>query len=170
MSGFKPAHDPALAERLKNISWFSHCGKQNESSAPFAVEWCPSWEAAQTSCASPEWENLTLDARNGLTAFLHEHANREYQHWNEIAKRARDDVIKPLETGAWVPYINANHLDIKVLHCLQWDVLAALMESAYRQVRKKVPDFFSRLIVVYESGHFPCGWSGDWPEGKLCVW
>jgi hypothetical protein len=30
--------------------------------------------------------------------------------------------------------------------------------------------FFLELLTVYEAGHFPCGWVGDWPRGKLVVY
>ena len=30
--------------------------------------------------------------------------------------------------------------------------------------------FFLELLMVYEAGHFPCGWRGDWPDGKLIVY
>ena len=30
--------------------------------------------------------------------------------------------------------------------------------------------FFNELLLVYEAGHFPCGWQGDWPAGRLLVY
>jgi hypothetical protein len=29
--------------------------------------------------------------------------------------------------------------------------------------------FFLELLGVYEAGHFPCGWRGEWPLGSLVV-
>jgi hypothetical protein len=29
--------------------------------------------------------------------------------------------------------------------------------------------YFLELFEVYEAGHFPCGWKGEWPAGKLVV-
>jgi hypothetical protein len=31
-------------------------------------------------------------------------------------------------------------------------------------------DFFRGLMKWYQSGHIPCGWDGNWPEGKVIVW
>lgn len=30
--------------------------------------------------------------------------------------------------------------------------------------------FFRSLMPWFESGHFPCGWRGSYPEGQLLVW
>jgi len=30
--------------------------------------------------------------------------------------------------------------------------------------------FFLELLLVYEMGCFPCGWSGKWPSGELLVY
>ncbi|HKD26343.1 MAG TPA: hypothetical protein VKC66_10620 [Xanthobacteraceae bacterium] len=50
-----------------------------------------------------------------------------------------------------------------------WDVLGALMENSYLSSRHQAY-FFLELLWVYEAGHFPCGWLGDWPDGKLVVY
>ena len=31
------------------------------------------------------------------------------------------------------------------------------------------PVFFTRLLPAYEAGRYPCGWEGDYPEGRLIV-
>lgn len=30
-------------------------------------------------------------------------------------------------------------------------------------------DYFRGLLPWYEAGHFPCGWDGEWPEGRLRI-
>jgi hypothetical protein len=52
---------------------------------------------------------------------------------------------------------------------VQWDILAALMEHAYLGSGHRC-FFFLELLSVYEAGHFPCGWIGPWPQGKLVVY
>ena len=29
--------------------------------------------------------------------------------------------------------------------------------------------FFQRLLPAYEDGHLPCGWEGEYPQGRLVV-
>ena len=54
-------------------------------------------------------------------------------------------------------------------HRRQWDILGALMENSYVSSGHSV-FFFLELLRVYEAGHFPCGWIGDWPSEELTVY
>ncbi len=58
--------------------------------------------------------------------------------------------------------------DNATLADLQWILHAYLMEAAYREVLLQ-PLFFDSLIQVYEAGHIPCGWDGEWPNGQLVI-
>lgn len=31
-------------------------------------------------------------------------------------------------------------------------------------------NFFQSIMPWFRAGHWPCGWKGQWPEGKLIVW
>lgn len=42
-----------------------------------------------------------------------------------------------------------------------------IMERTYNCHRQ--PSFFTDLFRVYQSGNFPCGWVGEWPQGQLVV-
>ena len=44
-----------------------------------------------------------------------------------------------------------------------------VMENSYLNGGHKV-FFFLELLTVYEAGHFPCGWEGEWPKGRLVVY
>jgi hypothetical protein len=67
------------------------------------------------------------------------------------------------------PFREANALDVKFVHSVRWNVLAALMENAYIDCDHGA-FFFHELLTVYQAGHLPCGWIGAWPEGKLVVY
>jgi len=60
-----------------------------------------------------------------------------------------------------------NGLSKEFLDCLKWDVLNIAMETTYKSCRS--PMFFENLLIVYSHGRFPCGWKGEWPNGKLMV-
>jgi hypothetical protein len=55
-----------------------------------------------------------------------------------------------------------------LVHSMSWDVFGALMENSYLDTHHPA-HFFLELLWVYEAGHFPCGWLGNWPSGKLIV-
>jgi hypothetical protein len=44
----------------------------------------------------------------------------------------------------------------------------ACVEQEYADV--VAPAFFSRLAEWYLRGHYPCGWLGDYPDGKIMVY
>ena len=67
-----------------------------------------------------------------------------------------------------IQFKNNLRLNDIFVDCVQWDLLGALMEASYEDCHP--PQFFSKLLSVYEEGHFPCGWIEDeWPKGKLVI-
>ena len=82
---------------------------------------------------------------------------------------SKTDCIDLLSENVWEPYQRCHDLGIAVVHSTRWDVLSALMENAYLESGHRC-FFFLELLSVYEAGHFPCGWLGEWPEGKLIVY
>jgi len=159
-----------LVERVRGIAWFGKCGEALPSYG-IPVRAVHSWSEAEIANSSDLWENVQLEFRNRLTLFLHKHAPGLDLHWNNITERAKREVVTPLERGTWGPLVKKLNLSEEVLHSVRWDILAALMESAYREVPNR-PVFFLNLVDVYESGHFPCGWIGsaDAPDGELLVY
>ncbi len=57
-----------------------------------------------------------------------------------------------------------NALDNEIVDMVKRDLCWAAVEKALNK-----PGFFTGLLSVYRDGHFPCGWDGDYPEGKLAV-
>ncbi|WP_282035210.1 hypothetical protein [Metabacillus indicus] len=48
------------------------------------------------------------------------------------------------------------------------DVVADLTNCAInRAINGKSSSFFEELFKIYQLGAFPCGWNGDYPEGKI---
>ena len=162
-----PRVDDALMDEIREFAWFAHLGEP-VGQLPFAPEAVPSLDDALESIASAEWENTTLEARNCLTAHLHEVARDQYQLWNDLTREVKDRLVTPLTDEVWMPFVQSRHLPVLLVHDVQWNVLAALMEDAYRDVSRVEP-FFLPLLEVYARGHLPCGWRRQWPVGCLLV-
>ncbi|MED3398583.1 hypothetical protein [Bacillus wiedmannii] len=48
------------------------------------------------------------------------------------------------------------------------DVVADLTNCVInRAINGKSSSFFEELFEIYQLGAFPCGWNGDYPEGKI---
>ncbi|MNJ71550.1 hypothetical protein D3C77_681030 [compost metagenome] len=65
-------------------------------------------------------------------------------------------------------YLIKHEVTLDILNTVKWDILIGIMEYTYRIERE--PKFYMNLLQVYESGNFPCGWKGSWPNGKLIVY
>ena len=169
--GFVSKHrmtETDVVSRVKAIEWFAHCGEPAAFDLTMSVETVRDWPQAMAACQTPSWEDIELEAQNQLTVELHSIARERYQQWNDIVRTFKDDLLTPLSETVWQPFQERRGLPITLVHCVQWDILGALMENAYMGSNHGA-FFFLELLSVYEAGHFPCGWRGEWPEGQLLV-
>ena len=172
MAGFVSKHQFAwsdVAARLRAVDWFSRCGEPVVCDVTMAIERVATWPDALESSADAVWEDTQLEAQNQLTEWLHRHDHENYQHWNNLVAEHKASVLERLAREKWIPYVESHRLDIVVVHSIQWDALGALMENSYLSSNHRC-FFFLELLSVYEAGHFPCGWRGEWPEGNLVVY
>jgi hypothetical protein len=51
---------------------------------------------------------------------------------------------------------------------VQWDILHVCMEAEYADVYP--PGFYASQAYWYVKGHYPCGWQGEFPKGKLIIY
>jgi hypothetical protein len=158
-----------VASRIKSINWFAHCGERFSFDLSMETKAVTNWSQAIEFCKDPAWENAQLEAQNQLTVWLHLHDHANYQKWNEIVISHKNAIVNPLTDNTLTPFQAKHGLDIILVHSVQWDILGALMENSYLSSGHPV-FFFLELLTIYEAGHFPCGWDGEWPHGKLCVY
>lgn len=158
-----------MAGRLRRIDWFSRCGQPLALDLSMEIDRVLTWREAAETCTGEAWEDVELEAQNQLTLWLGRHDRENFQRWNERVERHKIAVIDPLAERAWEPYLLKRELDPAILHSMRWDILSALMENSYLGSGHRC-FFFLELLMVYEAGHFPCGWHGDWPDGKLVVY
>lgn len=168
--GFRRVYEGSLVARINQINWLSRCGLPLGGDLTLRTRSVETQTEAEALNIGKLWGDAELEFQNQLTLHLHEHARSEYQAWNRVVERAKEEVIVPLES-IWRPLLQQRNLSATVISSLQWDVLGALMESAYRDIPAR-PAFFLPVLEVYESGHLPCGWDGEYNvrKGTLLVW
>lgn len=154
--------------RVRRVNWFARLGEPLALDMTMPVERVGSWTAAE-GCRAAGWENAQLEAQNQLTLWLHQHDRANYQRWNELVGGHKEEVVTPLTESTLLPYQQRHGLEDAIVHSVQWDVLGALMENTYLSSGHR-SFFFSELLWVYEAGHLPCGWRGEWPRGSLLVY
>jgi hypothetical protein len=158
-----------VAGRVRRADWLARLGQPLTLDLTMPVLRVGDWAEAAEGCRDPSWENAQLEAQNQLTLWLHQHDRANYQRWNEFVGRHKEEVVTPLSETVLVPYQRRHGLDDAVVHSVQWDILGALMENTYLSSGHR-SFFFTELLWVYEAGHLPCGWRGEWPVGNLLVY
>lgn len=149
--------------RLRNIDWFSSVGEQCVMPN---VKLAGTLREANEYLNSPEWESVTLEESNNISGYLAVKHTIIFQEWNKLVKEAKAFLKNELMKHSF----DLSGFDNKLLlQCIEWDVVHYLVEDAYKE-KLKNSLFFDRLITVYESGHIPCGWDGEWPKGNLVIY
>ncbi len=80
------------------------------------------------------------------------------------AKLAIESVVVPKATGI----MEDNKLDPLFMASVKWDILCCIMYATYESYNP--PPFIGDISHIYSCGHFPCGWKGLWPEGRLVIY
>lgn len=156
-----PRTQATLAE-LRTADWFNNVGIQDTTAAIVL----PGWDEAIASCESTEWENLLLEAANQYRERLARRSPSEFAKWNARVERLKTLTI-PLVLDKTSGIVDANGLPQVFVDTVQWDILHVCMEAEYADVFP--PGFYASQAFWYVRGHFPCGWSGRFPEGRLII-
>jgi len=148
---------------LRQAQWFTRLGIRDTEVADVLS----SWDEAIQSCSSIEWENLCLEAANQYCLRLVERSPERWEKWNEIVSEVKP-IAEALVREKTKQVIDANNLPKVFLDTVNWDIVHLLMESEYADVYP--PGFYASQAYWYVKGHFPCGWKGEFPNGKLIIY
>ncbi|HEY1225272.1 MAG TPA: hypothetical protein VGE54_08610 [Brevundimonas sp.] len=152
----------ATLESLRGAEWFSNVGCQDTDSADVLT----TWDQAIESCGSLEWENLCLEAANQYRERLAAASPARFARWNDIVA-----LVKPaseaLVRDRTAELVAREVLPKVVLDAVNWDILHLCMEAEFSDVQQ--PGFYASQAYWYAAGHFPCGWRGAFPDGRLII-
>jgi hypothetical protein len=152
----------ATLEQLEQAKWFVNVGVQDTQSAIVLS----SWKEAIEHCSSIEWENLCLEAMNQYRERLVEISSQRFAQWNEIVNALKPTTM-PFVRRKIERVVQENNLHVVFENTVQWDILGVCMEAEYADVFK--PGYYASQAYWYVKGHFPCGWQGDFPNGRLII-
>lgn len=146
----KPLPESRVDELLA-VDWFASVGRP---------------ELITESALSRDWEEFTLERRNDLTSIVSLRLQQRGSEWNKCARAFKgffDEHVAPTVTRRLVQV----HLPAELLMVVEWDIVSYMQELNYADVQR--PSFFRSLWSAYQSGRFPCGWQGNYPEGALIL-
>jgi len=152
-------------DRILNIDWFTNVGQPIPRDLGDVVP-VSSWDQACEKCSDPLWEDVSAEARNDLTTHLNAVCKAEFQGWNRVIDQIKCNLEQPWRRVRQM--LDEQGLPMVIADCVEWDTMHAVATEYYSHCNP--PPFFLELLVVYEQGHFPCGWDGAFPNGRLVVY
>jgi hypothetical protein len=157
------SHTHATLEELEKVEWFYATGRKDTEAAVILS----SWKEAISFCASNEWQDLLLEATNQYHEKLSNISRERSSQWNIILREVKT-VTAPLVARKIERVVKENQLPKIFEDTVNWDIMNLAMEAEYSDICS--PAFFASQAYWYTSGHFPCGWQGKFPEGRLIVY
>jgi hypothetical protein len=153
----------ATLDRLEKASWFSRVGV-NEGSCTAVVA---TWPEAMDRYDSSAWDDLQLEALNQYRECIARRSRERLQLWNDTVREV-NEISRPLVDRKIATVVREHALPEIFKICVNWDIGSFCMEAEYADLCP--PGFFTNLGHWYLNGHFPCGWSGVFPQGKLVIY
>jgi len=151
-----------MLERLKRIPWFTKCGGKAVFDQAAQIR----KNAVLVSVEHTHWGDLVLEERAHFTQILYADYRNEYSYWNDLAREFKDHHIAELRK-VWEANLMLLGLDEQsVLDDIAFNVTTLVCLDAYREFHD-MPDFFKRMLEIYEAGYLPCGWKGTRERGTL---
>jgi hypothetical protein len=127
----------------------------------------PFWPDAIEQCDSFEWEDLRLNALNEFRACIARHSKERLHLWNELVGEVKE-ITGPIVSRKIATVVREHNLPESFGVRVRNDITRACMETEYADLCP--PGFFTSISQWYINGHFPCGWWGAFPLGKLVVY
>jgi hypothetical protein len=153
----------AALDRLEKASWFSQVGVNAGSNAVVVR----SWPEAIEYCESSAWEDLQGEALNRYRECIAHRSKERWRLWNDTVDEVKE-ITRPLVGRKIAAVIRENGLP-KIFNIqVNYDITGVCMEAEYADVCP--PGFFTSIAQWYVDGHFPCGWWGAFPQGKLVIY
>lgn len=153
----------ATLDRLRHEDWFRNVGIHDTEGADVLS----SWDEAVASCSNSTWVDLCLEAVNQYCARLIERSPADYERWNNVVFTVKP-VSQALVEEKTRAVIKKNNLPKAFLNAVNWDILHLCMEAEFADIYPA--GFYASQAYWYAVGHFPCGWRGQFPEGRLVVY
>ena len=154
----------ATLEKLEKADWFAHVGEKDTTDSIIVLS---SWQEAIQHCSSVEWENLLLEADNQYRERLLERSKERFNEWNAVTVELKAVTIPFVQRKIEV-FVREHSLPKVFEDIVQWDILGVCTEAEFADVYP--PGFYASQAYWYVKGHFPCGWEGEFPKGKLIIY
>ena len=98
---------------------------------------------------------------------LLERSKDRYVQWNAVVNELKKTTV-PFVQKKIEAVVRQNNLPKIFENFVQGDIIGVCLEAEYADVYP--PGFYADQAHWYVRGHFPCGWQGQFPQGKLIIY
>lgn len=151
---------------IMDCELLSRCGIKDDFG--FDVEYVNSEAKARKMISSLKWENTCLEAGGDFTEFLSKNYKELYhKNWNVVVDQIKSEYMSEIKSKVERNWENEKSRQ-GILDDVQFNIITLFMLNFYSEYYES--DFFDKMLAIYLSGHLPCGWSGEYPEGRFLVY
>jgi hypothetical protein len=152
-----------MLNSLEKIDWFYAVGQVNDPN----VVGIKSWKEASERCTMPYWREVQIEISNLIADELVIHHKERYRLWNMLAAEI-NALMEPVIQRKIAYVVTENQLPKSFEESVKWDIALIGIGTEYSDVALVKP--IAELTQWYLKGHFPCGWDGDFPNGRLIIY
>ena len=153
-----------VLSKLEGASLFTAVGNKDVSDYAYAS----SWMDAMANCVGAKWSDTLIDSTSTLREKVLALSRERYDEWRVMDGQFRPLVLD-LARKKTARLMQAHSLPDKFMFAVFASWLGIGYEAEYSDLVE--PGFYTHVILdCYMKGHFPCGWDGDFPEGRLIVY
>ena len=145
---------------LEDIEWLQRVGEPVTNNGIAIVR---SWDEALTIFAEDRYNcNGVLQAPCDRVDPIFEQIPERETWW----QKARVDVSEYTALCGWPNIISQQHQELMYENLYEFVsmLLAEIIASPEANCT-----YFREQLSWFHAGHFPCGWEGDWPNGRMRV-
>ena len=106
--------------------------------------------------------------RGDFTTYLFKNHKLEYnKNWNDEVREIKEKYIPMISEKVSIALTNNGMLS-NILNDINMNILSIFMLEYYSESYSC--DFYNKMLEIYLAGHLPCGWAGEYPNGKFVVY
>ena len=155
-----------FVETILNCQWLQRCGQIDNLG--FDVEYLSSKRDVEKNINATKWENICLERKGDFTTYLLKNHKAQYnKYWNEEVRRIKEQYISKISEKVNIALTNSD-LSVDILDDIKMNILSIFMLEYYSEYYSS--DFYNKMMKIYLAGHLPCGWIGEYPNGKFIVY
>lgn len=155
-----------FVKKILDCQWLQRCGKTDNLG--FDVEYLSSKRDAEKNINATKWENMCLERKGDFTTYLLKNHKDEYnKYWNDEVRMIKEQYISRISEKVNIVLTNSG-FSVSILDDIKMNILSIFMLEYYSEYYSS--DFYNRMLVIYLAGHLPCGWMGEYPNGKFIVY